>query len=69
MASSQEPIQDLPSSVVQHNHIFIKYQQPPDLGVVNYILKVLIGVTRIFTQVPYIWGLHNPNSSSVTDPL
>ena len=59
MASSQEPTQDLPSSVVQHNHIVIKYQQPPDLAVVNHILEVLIGVTRTFThrnpaQVPYI---------------
>ena len=59
MASSQEPTQDLPASVVQHNHIVIKYQQPPDLAVVNHILKILIGVTRTFAyrnpaQVPYI---------------
>ena len=60
MASSQEPTQDLPSSVVQHNHIVITYQQPPNPAVVNHILEVLIGVTRTFThrnpaQVPYIW--------------
>ena len=60
MASSQEPTQDLPSSVVQHNHIVIQYQQPPDPAIVNHILEVLIGVTRTFThrnpaQVPYIW--------------
>ena len=60
MASSQEPMHNLPSSVVQHNHIVIKYQQPPDLAIVNHILEVLIGVTRTFThrnpaQVPYIW--------------
>ena len=60
MASSQEPTQNLPSSVVQHNHIVITYQQPPDPAVVNHILEVLIGVTRNFTcrnpaQVPYIW--------------
>ena len=59
MASPQEPTQDLPSSVVQHNHMFIKYQLPPNLAVVNHILEVLIGVTRTFThrnpaQVPYI---------------
>ena len=59
MASSQEPTQDLPSSVVQHNHIVIQYQQPPDLAIVNHILEMLIGVTRTFThrnpaQVPYI---------------
>ena len=60
MASSQEPTQDLPSSVVQYNHIVIQYQQP-NPAVVNHIIKVLIGVTRTFThrnpaQVPYIWG-------------
>ena len=59
MASSQEHTQDLPSSVVQHNHIIIKYQLPPDLAVVNHILEMLIGVTRTFAhrnlaQVPYI---------------
>ena len=59
MASSPEPTQDLPSSVVQHNHIVIQYQQPPDLAIVSHILEVLIGVTRTFThrnpaQVPYI---------------
>ena len=55
MASSQEPTQDLPSSVVQHNHTVIKYQQPPDPAIVNLILKVLITFThRNPAQVPYI---------------
>ena len=59
MASSQEPSQDLPTSVVPHNHIVIKYQQPTDLAVVNHILEMLIGFTRTFAyrnsaQVPYI---------------
>ena len=58
MASSQEPTQGLPSNV-QHNHIVIKYQQPPNLVVVNHILEVLIRITRTFAhrnpaQAPYI---------------
>ena len=36
--------------MVHHNHIFIKYQQPPDLAIVNYVLEILIGVTRTFSQ-------------------
>ena len=71
MASSQEPTQDLPSSVVQHNHIVIRYQQPPDLAVVNHILEMLIGITRTFSQrnpaqIPYI---QDPDSSIVTNSL
>ena len=59
MASSQEHTQDLPSSAVQHNHIVIKYQQPPNPAVINHILEILIGVTRTFAQrnpvqMPYI---------------
>ena len=43
---------------VHHNHIVIKYQQPTDLAIVNYVLEILIGVTRSFSrrnpaQVPY----------------
>ena len=47
------------ASVIPHNHIFIKYQQPPDPAIVNCVLEILIGVTRTFSwrnpaQVPYI---------------
>ena len=58
MASAQNSIQDPQTSVVHHNHIVIKYQQPPDLAIVNCVLEVLIGVARTFSQrnpaqIPY----------------
>ena len=37
-------------SVVHHNHIVIKYQQPPDPAIINCVLEILIGVTRTFSQ-------------------
>ena len=59
MASSQELTQNLSSSVVQYNHIVIRYQQPPDPAIVNHALEMLIGITRTFSQrnpaqIPYI---------------
>ena len=58
MASAQISNQDPQTNVVHHNHIVIKYQQPPDPTIVNYVLEILIGVTRSFSkrnpvQVPY----------------
>ena len=58
MASAQNSTQDPQTNVVHHNHIVIKYQQPPDLAIVNYVLEILIGITRSFSrrnpaQVPY----------------
>ena len=58
MASAQNSTQDPQTNVVHHNHIVIKYQQPPDPAIVNYVLKILIGITRSFSrrnpaQVPY----------------
>ena len=45
--------------MVHHNHIVIRYQQPPDSAIVNYVLEILIGITRTFSQrnpaqIPYI---------------
>ena len=59
MASAQELTQNPPTSVVQHNHIVIRYQQPPDLAILNHVLEILIGITRTFSwrnpaQIPYI---------------
>ena len=59
MAIAQNSTQDPQTSVVHYNHIFIKYQQPPDPAIVNYVLEILIEVTRTFSQrnpaqVPYI---------------
>ena len=59
MASAQDFTQNPQTSVVHHNHIVIRYQQPPDLAIVNYVLEILIGITRTFSwrdpaQIPYI---------------
>ena len=58
MASAQNSIQDPQTKVVQHNHIVIKYQQPPDPPIINHVLELLIETTKSFTkrnpaQVPY----------------
>ena len=50
MANAQDFAQNPQTSVVHHNHIVIKYQQPPDLAIVNYVLEILIGITRTFSQ-------------------
>ena len=42
MASAQNPTQDPQTNVVHHNHIVIKYQQPPDPAIINYVLEILI---------------------------
>ena len=59
MANAQDFAQNPQTSVVHHNHIIIKYQQPPDPAIVNYVLEILIGITRTFSQrnpaqIPYI---------------
>ena len=58
MASAQNSIQDPQTNVVQHNHIIIKYQQPPDPAIIHHVLELLIETMRSFTrrnpaQVPY----------------
>ena len=58
MASAQNSTQDPQTNVVHHNHIVIKYQEPPDPAIINYVLEILIGITRSFSkrnpaQVPY----------------
>ena len=50
MASAQNSTQNPQTSVVHHNHIIIKYQQPPVPAIVNYVLEILIGVTRSFSR-------------------
>ena len=35
---------------MQHNHIIIKYQQPPDPAIVNHVLELLVRTTRSFTK-------------------
>ena len=58
MASAQKSIQDPQTKVIQHNHVIIKYQQPPDPAIINHVLELLIRTMRSFTrrnpaQVPY----------------
>ena len=50
MASAQNSIQDPQTKVVQHNHIIIKYQQPPDPAIINHVLELLIETMRSFTR-------------------
>ena len=58
MASAQNSVQNPQTKVVQHNHIIIKYQQPPDPTIVNHVLELLVRTIRNFTkknpgQIPY----------------
>ena len=51
-------VQNSQTRAVQHNHVVIKYQQPPDLAIINHVLEILVAITRSFTQknlvqIPY----------------
>ena len=50
MATAQNSTQDPQMSVVHHNHIVIKYQQPPDPAIINHVLELLIETMRSFTK-------------------
>ena len=59
MASVQDSIQNSQMRSVQHNHVIIQYQQPPDPTIVNHVLEILVAVTRSYAQknvvqIPYI---------------
>ena len=59
MASAQNFVQNFQTRAVQHNHVFIKYQQPLDPAIVNHVLEILVATTRGYTQknlvqIPYI---------------
>ena len=59
MASVQSSIQNFQTRTVQHNHVIIQYQQPPDPAIVNHVLEILVAVTRSYAQknvvqIPYI---------------
>ena len=58
MASAQNSVQNPQTKVIQHNHIIIKYQQPPDPAIINHVLELLIETMRNFSkrnpaQTPY----------------
>ena len=45
--------------IVQHNHVIIQYQQPPDPTIGNHVLEILVAVARNYAhknivQIPYI---------------
>ena len=50
MASAQNFVQNSQKRTVQHNHVVIKYQQPPDPAIINHVLEILVAVTRNFAQ-------------------
>ena len=50
MASAQNSTQDPQTNVLHNNHIVIKYQQPPDPAIINYVLEILIGIVRSFSK-------------------
>ena len=59
MASAQDFIQNSQTRTVQHNHVIIQYQQPPDPAIVNHVLEILVAVTRSYAQknvvqIPYV---------------
>ena len=59
MASAQNFVQNSQTRTVQHNHVVIKYQQPPDPAIVNHVLEILVAATRGYAQknlvqIPYI---------------
>ena len=59
MASAQNFVQNFQTRAMQHNHVVIKYQQPPDLAIINHVLEILVDTTRSFAQknlvqIPYI---------------
>ena len=58
MASAQDSVQNSQTRVVQHNHVVIKYQQPPHLAIINHVLEILVAIMRSFAQknlmqIPY----------------
>ena len=59
MASAQNSVQNSQTRTVQHNHVIIHSQQPPDPAIVNHVLEILVAVARSYAQknvvqIPYI---------------
>ena len=50
MASVQDFIQNSQTRTVQHNHVIIQYQQPPDPAIINHALEILVSVTRNYAH-------------------
>ena len=59
MASAQNSVQNPQTKVVQHNHIIISINNPPDPAIVNHVLELLVRTTRSFTKKNdrlVLWG-------------
>ena len=81
MASAQNPVLGPQTKEVQHKHIIIKYQQPPDPAIINHVLEILVAVTRslskknpaqvLYTQdyidqiIPFLQTLYNQSAQQV----
>ena len=81
MASAQDFVQNSQTRAVQHNHVVIKYQQPPDPAITNHVLEILLAVTRSFVQknlvqiphiqdyidqiIPFLQTLHSQSAQRV----
>ena len=74
MASVQNSIQNSQTRTVQHNHVIIQYQQPPDPAIVNpcfgnigsHCKKLCSEERSADTICP---GLFRPNSAIFTNSL
>ena len=52
-------VQNSQTRTVQHNHVIIQYQQPPDPAIVNHVLEILVAIARSYAQknvvqIPYV---------------
>ena len=59
MASVHNSVQNSQTRTVQHNHVIIQYQQPPDPAIVNHVLEILVVIARSYAQknivqIPYV---------------
>ena len=59
MATVQDSIQKSQTRTVQHNHVIIQYQQPPDPAIINHALEILVSIARNYAhknmvQIPCI---------------
>ena len=60
MASAQDSIQNSQTRAVQHNHVIIQYQQPPDPAIIKHVLEILVVCCmrsyahKNVVQIPYI---------------
>ena len=74
MASAQNSVLGPQTKDVQHNHVVIKYQQPPDPAIINHVLEILVAVTRSFAQknlvqIHIYLRLYRSNNSIFTNSL